>query len=113
MDLGCGGLDIFISGAYWLSLSFLPKQRSPIFWAAVSGGFGLCFGFLYSIPYFVAGGWAAGFSYWISGIPFDLIHCAGNAVLALVLFKPLLYLLKKLKREQDIEDAIHLRKAHS
>ena len=28
-------------------------------------------------------------SYWVSGIPFDLIHCGGNFVMTLVLYKPL------------------------
>ena len=36
------------------------------------------------------------FSYWISGIPFDLMHCAGNFAIALVLFKPLRKLTEKL-----------------
>lgn len=47
------------------------------------------FGSLFSIPYFVAGGWSAGFSYIISGIPYDLMHFAGNVVVGLVLYRPL------------------------
>ena len=53
------------------------------------GVFGLMFGALCAIPYAVAGGLAAGIAYWVSGIPFDLLHCGGNVVLALVLFRPL------------------------
>ena len=67
----------------------LRKNRSPWFWAAVSGIFGLLFGALCSIPYFFVGGWAAAFSYWVAGIPFDLIHCVSNAVLAFILLLPL------------------------
>ena len=46
--------------------------------------------------YFFAGGWAAGFSYWISGIPFDLLHCGGNIALSLVCYKPLFTLIGRL-----------------
>lgn len=65
------------------------RADSVLFWAAVLGVFGLMFGALCAIPYAIAGGLAAGIAYWISGIPFDLLHCGGNAVVALVLFKPL------------------------
>lgn len=67
----------------------LRKNRSRLFWAAVSGVFGLFFGALCAIPYVITGGWAAGFAYWVAGIPFDLIHCASNAVLAFILLMPL------------------------
>jgi hypothetical protein len=33
---------------------------------------------------------------WVSGIPFDLLHCGGNFVMALVLFRPLRRLMEKL-----------------
>ncbi len=65
------------------------NNHSRWFWAAVSGIFGLLFGALCSIPYFFVGGWAAAFAYWIAGIPFDLLHCASNAVLTFVLLIPL------------------------
>ena len=68
----------------------------------ILGAYGLCFGFLYSLPYFLAGGWAAGFSYWVSGIPFDLLHCAGNIVVSLVLYRPMRILIGKLKMCQNV-----------
>lgn len=75
----------------------LPVQnKTPIFWAIISGFYGLFFGILCAIPYFVSGGWAAGFGYWISGIPFDIIHCIGNLTVTLVLYRPLFYILQKL-----------------
>ena len=72
------------------------KNTSAIFWAVVSGIFGLCFGALCSIPYFVigasSGGFAAGIraavTWWIAGIPWDFIHCFGNFVIMLVLYHP-------------------------
>ncbi|ODU58626.1 MAG: hypothetical protein ABT01_00040 [Clostridium sp. SCN 57-10] len=82
----------------WSILAFivllLRRNRSVVFWAVVSGAFGLCFGALFAIPYLFSGGISAAFSYWIAGIPFDLIHCVSNAVLVLVLWKPLLTLLQ-------------------
>lgn len=89
----------------------LSRRRThPAYWAVLSGFFGLCFGALCSFPYFFIGwsGAAAGTSrlagglhsmaaWWITGIPFDLLHCAGNFVCALVLFRPLSLLMKKLK----------------
>ena len=66
------------------------KQQTPVLMTGVIlGAYGISFGFLYSIPYFAAGGWAAGFSYWVSGIPFDLLHCAGNVAVSLICYRPL------------------------
>ena len=40
-------------------------------------------------------------SYWVSGIPFDLMHCAGNFVIALILFEPVRKLVEKLYHHAD------------
>lgn len=65
------------------------KNRSPLFWALVCGIYGLAFGALCAIVQACVGGIAFGVSYWINGIPFDLLHCVGNFVTALLLFRPL------------------------
>jgi len=44
--------------------------------------------FIGGVPYAIAK--------WISGIPFDIMHCAGNFVIALLLFKPMRQLMEKL-----------------
>lgn len=75
------------------------NNQSAIFWSALSGIFGLIFGALCAIPYFFVGGWAAAFSYWVSGIPFDLVHCVSNVVLTLALLRPLHKLCKRLLRQ--------------
>jgi len=67
----------------------MRRNESSFMWAVVTGVFGMCFGALCAIPYFFIGGWEMALSYWVSGIPFDLLHCAGNFVLTFVLFKPL------------------------
>ena len=46
--------------------------------------------------YLFTGGLHFALSWWLSGIPFDLLHCAGNFVLAALLFVPLRKLLDKL-----------------
>ncbi len=80
-----------------LALVCLPfrKNTSVVFWSILSGFFGLSFGTLCTLPYFITGGPAAAFSYWVSGLGFDITHCIGNVVLCLVLFKPLYALLQK------------------
>lgn len=67
----------------------MRKNDDALIWAVVAGIHGLIFGALCSIPFLFIGGWSLAFSYWVSGITFDLIHCAGNFTLTLVLYRPL------------------------
>ena len=67
----------------------MRRSKSALLWASLSGGFGLCFGALCSIPYFFLGGISGGISYWISGIPFDIAHGVGNFLVMLLLYRPL------------------------
>lgn len=73
------------------------KQDSVWFWAIISGIYGLGFGALGSILYLIIGGVRTAFAWWIAGIPWDIVHCIGNFVLAMVLYKPLMSALRKLK----------------
>lgn len=72
------------------------KMDSALGWAILSGAFGLAFGALCTPVYALSGGLSYALTSWISGIPFDLAHCAGNFALALVLFRPLTKGLRKL-----------------
>ena len=74
----------------------LRKSENPLSWALLSGVFGLLFGALCAPVYLVSGGLSFAVSWWVSGIPFDLMHCAGNFVMALLLFMPLRRLLERL-----------------
>ncbi len=87
-------------GIWWISYLYvwpllaaaailLRKNDSALIWAVVAALHGLCFGALCAIPYLFIGGAGMAFSYWVSGIPFDIPHCAGNFVLTLVLYRPL------------------------
>ena len=73
---------------------FLRKMQQPVLWAMVSGVFGLMFGALCGIVDIFIGGFGYAVSKWVSGIPFDIMHCAGNFVMALLLFGPLRKLLE-------------------
>lgn len=74
----------------------MRKQDSVWVWAIMSGSFGLAFGALCSIPYIVLSGPKAAFAWWVSGIPFDILHCVSNFVLCLVLFNPLSKVMRKM-----------------
>ena len=74
--------------------------RSRALWAALAGLHGLCFGALCAIPYLFIGGWKMAFAWWLSGVPYDVIHCVSNAVLTFVLLPPLRGLLETLKARQ-------------
>ena len=84
----------------WAVLAFLAiifrKMDSALGWAMLSGAFGLAFGALCGIVDVFIGGFSYAITKWISGIPFDLLHCGGNFALALVLWKPMRELLDKL-----------------
>ncbi len=88
-----------LAGTAWI----FRKNSSAFFWATISGIFGLCFGALCSIPYFVigagSGGPAAGIraalAWWIAGIPWDFIHCGGNFIIMLALYHPVGKAMKK------------------
>ena len=74
----------------------LRNSQSGLAWALLSGVFGLFFGALCAPVYIFVGGLGFAVSWWVSGIPFDLMHCAGNFAMALVLFMPLRRLLTRL-----------------
>ena len=80
----------------------LRRMNNPLGWAVLSGSFGLMFGaFCAPVDIFIGGGSYA-LAKWISGIPFDLMHCAGNFFLALFLFVPIRNLTHKLYTKKHI-----------
>ena len=90
----------FLALCTWL----FRKQQSVWFWCILSAIFGLCFGALCAVPYFITGalsgglynGLLAGFSWWIAGIPYDFLHCVGNFCTMLVLYKPIHNMMQRL-----------------
>lgn len=88
----------------YLYIWWIPALAALIFrrvdnvwiWSIFSGIYGLLFGALCSFTYFALGaaegglsfGLSTAFAKWISGIPFDLAHCAGNFAIMLTLYIP-------------------------
>ncbi len=78
------------------------KMDSAFGWSIVSGVFGFLFGLLCSIPYIfigavdgIASGFRMAFAWWISGIPWDMVHGVGNFFIMLVLYRPISSVMKK------------------
>lgn len=81
----------------------MRKAESPFAWAMLSGVFGLLFGALCGIVDMFIGGFGYAVAKWANGILFDITHCVGNFIIALILFNPLRKLLEKLyRRTSDI-----------
>lgn len=97
----------------WPLLVFITwmfrKQESIWFWCVLSSLFGFAFGFLCSFPYVVIGaagggilnGLYAGFTWWVAGIPFDMIHGVANFVIMMILYHPVRMILKEAQKIYD------------
>ncbi len=92
----------------WITWLF-RGQKSVWFWSILSCVFGLSFGFLCSFPYVVIGavdggirnGLYAGFTWWIAGIPWDIVHGIANFVLMMVLYQPVYMIMRRTKRLRE------------
>ena len=81
------------------------KNDNALFWALVSGFFGLFFGALCTpaqVIFFMKAktleaGLKGGITWWITGIPYDIVHGIGNFVLMLFLYRPIRIAVNKLK----------------
>lgn len=64
------------------------KEDDVLSWSIVLAFYGLVFGLLFAIAYIpVSIGYA--FTYWVSGIFFDIIHAIGNFIICFILYKPI------------------------
>jgi len=81
----------------------VKKFNSKIVYTLLSAMFGFFFGALCAIPYLFIGGPYMAFTWWIAGIPYDIIHGVSNLILCLVLFTPLNSILNRLKKENIAE----------
>ncbi|NLJ97984.1 MAG: hypothetical protein GX320_01775 [Tissierellia bacterium] len=73
------------------------KMESEYVYATIGAIFGYAFGALFAIVESIFYGLAYGWVYWLRGIPFDLIHGTSNFIIILVLYKPMINILTKLK----------------
>lgn len=72
-------------------------RTGRLFYAILSGAYGLFFGFLCSLYTLVLSGPKVQFAWWVAGIPYDIAHCIGNFVICLVLFGPMNSLMGSLR----------------
>lgn len=86
-----------------LALVTLIFRKKHEVWdlAIVSGVFGLLFGFFCAIPYIFLSGISGAIGWWIAGIPWDLVHGVANFLIMLVLYKPIIFVMLKLKNTEE------------
>ena len=98
------GFNTWLLGYYliWTLLILITETinkrvKSEFGYAIVGAIFGYGFGFFFAIVESFFYGIAYGWTYWIRGLLFDLVHGTANFILILLLFKPFKNLLEKLK----------------
>ena len=82
----------------WISV-WLAKEDSVLLKSVIAGVFGLLFGMLCALTTFVTAGFNAAVSWWVAGIPFDLVHGISNFLLCLLLYRPLARALDAVRTE--------------
>lgn len=87
---------LYVWAVLAIAAILMRRLRNPIWWALLSGAFGMAFGLLCSPVYIAIGGVDYAVKWWLAGIAFDIPHAIGNFVIALVLFVPLRKLLERL-----------------
>ena len=87
---------LYVWAVLALCAILLRTQRSTLLWALLSAVYGLFFGALCGIVDIFIGGFSYAAAKWVSGIPFDLLHCGGNFAMTLILFTPLRSAMEKL-----------------
>lgn len=99
------GFSTWLIGYYiiWpmiiLTVGLVKKRlRSEYVYATIGGIFGYAFGMFFAVVESFFYGISYGWVYWIRGLPFDLVHGTSNFIIILVLYKPIVNLLIKLKK---------------
>ena len=82
--------------AVLLALPF-RKTEGRLFWAVFAGAFGLAFGALTAFYTVFLSGIKTAVAYWVSGIPFDIVHCVSNFTICYFLLPPLTELVRRLR----------------
>ena len=74
----------------------LRKMKSAWEWSMVSGIFGLLFGLFCAIPYIFTSGLIGAFTWWVHGIPWDLVHGIANFIIMFILYYPIRTVMSKI-----------------
>ncbi len=93
---------LYIWTVLYLIARLLREMDNSAVWAVIAAIYGLLFGTLSSIPSFIIGGWSYGVAYILSGLSFDLLHCAGNFVSVLLLYKPVSAALSRIEMTANV-----------
>ncbi|MEG2634308.1 MAG: hypothetical protein RSA97_06900 [Oscillospiraceae bacterium] len=88
---------LYVWTVLYLVVRVLSELDNSLVWAIIAAIYGISFGTLTSIPYFFIGGFSGGIAYIVSGAMFDLLHCAGNFVSVLILYRPVIHVLNKVE----------------
>ena len=95
-------LYIYIWPLTTLLLMIFRKNKDFLLWAILAAISGLTFGALYEIPFIFDIGLPAAVTVWLSGIPYDVIHCVSNFFMTLICLPPLYKLSMKLRHTAGI-----------
>ncbi|NLW22986.1 MAG: hypothetical protein GXY88_07020 [Tissierellia bacterium] len=74
------------------------RIKSEYGYATLGAIFGYTFGALFAVVESFFYGPAYGWAYWIRGIGFDLVHGTSNFIIILILYKPMIHMLNRLKK---------------
>ena len=111
LEIVCHGFGIWSIGYLyiWLILVIATlliyrtrHSLNTLLWSSISGIYGFITGVLYIPLYFISGGVTFAVSWWVSGITYDIVHGISNFILSIILFKPLVQLMFKLKKQYKI-----------
>ena len=80
---------LYVWAILCIAICCSKKINNTFFYAFIAGVFGLLFGTLCSFPYFIIGGFSMGIANIVGGMSFDLMHCGGNFILTVILYKPI------------------------
>lgn len=80
----------------------MRKSKNTVWdWSIASGIFGLLFGFMCAIPYIFISGVRGAFTWWIVGIPWDLVHGFANFAIMFVLYEPMKRVMTKITNTES------------
>lgn len=79
-----------------LAAHIFRRFDKAIVFAVISGLFGLSFGGLSAITYIITSGLKTAVAWWIAGLSYDAVHCISNFVIMLVLYTPVMRVIKRI-----------------
>lgn len=82
---------LYVWDILWLlARLFRNRLHKPIEWALLLCIYGLSFGALCTLVMIPVSGLKGAASWWIAGIPSDLVHAVGNFMMGFLLYRPLM-----------------------